>query len=318
MNAAPSPDTAPLPAWAWEAARLLLRAYPAPDLTPGEVLTLPGFAEHLRDAARNPARLGFLPDALTDSTRQRARRARALEAEAGKLRDALARLDGSGEMVMVTATLHGLELPALYGKPGKAAAAALFAHHFPGVPALWVREWGERRGPHVHGILPAQLAPVARAAGFHVCRVHSLKELARYLSKPIDARAARLDYARAPELPALLAALSDLTAARALSRASGAFRLPRKWDTANTRRPSATRNARAARRKATRRTARRRAVSAATRARSDARALVMARAARLRPSAALSSSARYALAPALTLPPIPPGHTAGRGNGPAP
>ena len=68
MTAAASPDTAPLPAWAWEAARLLLRAYPSPDLTPGDVLELPGMAEHLRDVARNPARMGFLPDALTDTT----------------------------------------------------------------------------------------------------------------------------------------------------------------------------------------------------------------------------------------------------------
>ena len=303
-----------------EVARLLLAAYPSPDLTPADLLTLPGWPEYVRWVARNlHSRAGRLPDGVCDTTRKRIRKARAILQQVDRMYAPLIAHRLSGELIFLSVSLPGLTLPEFYGRAGHKAARRVALKLSRGLPALWFREWGEGEAcpAHVHLILPAELwvEIMGHARGGNIEVVTAPQGLAEYLAKLLDARTNRSEYRPSPPLPGLLAAYADLCAARALDRAAGGQRLPRKWGTVNLSRPAATKAARpvaahrAQREHATARHARIQAYAAS----------ILARLAAHRPRPHPGSLRPHvAPAPAVRLSPSPACFPARRGDGPAP
>lgn len=192
----------------------------------------------------NPAgRADRYPDAVTDTTRRRAARARRVLPQVRAMRRAA--LVAGGDVVMVHAVLP---LPGGVYDVDQTAARALVGAAVGCWPAWFTRETAPDTGHHAHVITSQSAAAALRAAGARVSvigergkvgkatrqavpvlcpeRIRSeLENVVHYLSKPQDARACRLNHQRHPDPVEVAGAAEDYLAARHRAHQQGR-RLP--------------------------------------------------------------------------------------------
>lgn len=166
--------------------------------------------------------MDYLPDAVTDTTRRRCCKAAGRVApNIRRVRQQAAQHGLSAALILVTRHMEGM---ALYNRTDHEAATTQLGELLSGAPAYYKLEGTAGKTLHVHAITSASLADDARAAGWHVDEVYDVQGIARYLSKPADSRACRLNHHREAHDPR--AAARDYLAAQLAARSNGHKRLP--------------------------------------------------------------------------------------------
>lgn len=188
-------------------------------------------------------RVDRYPDAVTDTTRRRATRARRIMPQVRAVRRAALAAGGDAALIHFV-----LDLPGNVYDLDQSAARATVAAVVGDWPTWYTRETAPDTRHHAHGVTTRSAAAALEAAGAYVVdvkpgrppsapgerrkRTH-LARLVHYLSKPQDARACRLKHQRDPDPAALAAAAEDYLAARYAAHQQGR-RLPNRSATLNT------------------------------------------------------------------------------------
>lgn len=190
-----------------------------------------------------PERLAnhWLPDAVTDTTAKRQRRADRLLGDGGGLLPRLWALPGHQLWHVVLPLKRGLNF---YADARRAGQAEL-RHHLPHAPALAQVALGRHLQLHVHALValpegqaPPRLGRFGAVVSTPVNGAEYLRNLALYFSRPADERAARPDLKDQQRFsPAQLRQQRLAAAELYLEARTQIGRLPRRRWTQNTSRP---------------------------------------------------------------------------------